>query len=489
MLRRSARERTAALVREENVMDRWLGAALDYVPNWLAHQMRVFELPGCAIVVAHRGRIVLEEAFGHADLTRGIALTPRHRHRVASHSKSFTAAGILKLREKGKLTLDDRVGRYVRDLHPAVAATTVSQLLSHSAGLVRDGADAGQWLHRRPFLDARELKAELAEPPTIDANTRFKYSNHGYGLLGLLIEALTGEGYGAWMKREIIDAAGLSETLPDAPVPRRTPFARGHTGKLPLGVRLVMPGDTPTNALASATGFVSTAADLARFFAQLSPGARGSVLSVASRRDMIRRQWRNPHSPVEGYYGLGTIAGTLGDWGWFGHSGRFPGYTSRTATLPAQGITISIITNATDGWADFWVDGVMHILRRFAQDGAPPRRLAAWAGRWWSHWGPLDAVPIGEKVIIANPGLLNPLADTIEIEAIGRERGRIVEANGFANYGEPARLVRGKSRRARALQLGGVRLLPEAALAREVSQRFGRSTRDGARRRTLRRRG
>jgi CubicO group peptidase (beta-lactamase class C family) len=469
-------------------MDRWLGAALDYVPKWLAHQMRVFELPGGAIALAHRGRIVLEEAFGHADLARGIALTPRHRHRVASHSKSFTAAGILKLREKGKLTLDDRVGRYVRDLHPAVAATTVSQLLSHSAGLVRDGVDAGQWQHRRPFLDARALRAGLAEPPTIDANTRFKYSNHGYGLLGLVIEALTGESYGAWVKREIIDAAGLTETLPDVPLSRRTPFARGHTGKFPLGVRLVIPGETPTNALASATGFVSTAGDLARFFAQLSPDARGSVLSVASRRDMVRRQWRTTVGSLEWYYGLGLIAGTLGTWSWFGHSGRFPGYISRTATLPAQGITISVITNATDGTADFWVDGAMHILRRFAEDGAPPRRLEAWAGRWWSHWGPIDAVPIGKKVIMANPGLLNPFLDAIEIEVTGRERGRIVEASGFANYGEGARLVRGKSRRARALQLGGVRLLPEAALAREVSQRFGGSAGTKRKRRLTHRR-
>ncbi len=467
-------------------MDRWLGAALDYVPKWIAHQMRIFELPGCAMAVAHRGRIVLEEAFGHADLVRGIALTPRHRHRVASHSKSFTAAGIMKLREKGKLTLDDRVGGYVRDLHPAVAATTLSQLLSHSAGLVRDGADAGQWQHRRPFLDARELKAELAEPPAIDPNTRFKYSNHGYGLLGLVIEALSGEPYGAWVKREIVDAAGLTETLPDAPLPRRVPFARGHTGKLPLGERRVIPGETPTNALTAATGFVSTAGDLARFFAQLSPGARGSVLSLASRRDMIRRQWRTPVGNLDWYYGLGIATGTLGGWDWFGHSGRFPGYVSRTAVLPGREVAVSVITNETDGMADFWVEGVLQILRRFGKDGAPPRRLAPWSGRWWSHWGPLDAVPIGDKVIMANPALLNPFMDAIEIAVDGRQRGRIVEANAFANYGEAASLIRGKSRRAHGLQLGGVRLLPEAVLAREVSQRFGGPT--GRKRRALRRR-
>jgi D-alanyl-D-alanine carboxypeptidase len=467
-------------------MDRWLGAALDYARTWIGHQMRISELPGCAMAVAHRGRIVLEAAFGDADLVRGIALTPRHRHRVASHSKSFTAAGIMKLRERGKLTLDDRIGRYVRDLHPAVAATTVSQLLSHGAGLVRDGADAGQWQHRRPFLDVSELKSELAEPPTIDPNTRFKYSNHGYGLLGLAIEALTDEGYGTWIKREIVDAAGLTETLPDAPVPRRVPFARGHTGKLPLGERRVIPGESSTNALASATGFVSTAGDLARFFAQLAPSARASVLSVASRRDMIRRQWRTPVGSLEWYYGLGIATGTLGDWDWLGHGGRFPGYVSRTAVALGQEVAVSVITNTTDGMADFWVEGVMHILRRFAKDGAPSRRLAPWSGRWWSHWGPLDAIPIGDRVVMANPALLNPFMDTIEITVGRHQRGRIVEANGFANYGEPAWLVRGTTGRARALQLGGARLLPEAALAREVAKRFGPGPRTGARRPPLR---
>ena len=72
----------------------WLSAAVDYLPRWLEHQMRVTEQPGCAIAVAHKGKLVFEAAFGHADLSRGIALTPRHRFRVASHSKTFTAAAL-----------------------------------------------------------------------------------------------------------------------------------------------------------------------------------------------------------------------------------------------------------------------------------------------------------------------------------------------------------------------------------------------------------
>jgi len=136
-------------------MDEWLLPACDYVRSWLEFQMRFSRLPGCIAVVMHRDQIALERAYGFADLAAGEPLTPRHRFRVASHSKSFTAAGIMKLREAGKLRLDDAIGEYVRGLHPQIAAATFSQILSHSAGIVRDGADAGFFEDRRPFLTAK----------------------------------------------------------------------------------------------------------------------------------------------------------------------------------------------------------------------------------------------------------------------------------------------------------------------------------------------
>src|ERR1700754_4278568 len=131
-------------------MDRWLAAALDYIPRWIEFQMRAHQQPGCIIAVSHRGRLVFERAFGVANLASGEELTPRHRFRVASHTKSFTAGGVLKLREKGKLKLDDTAGQYVGGLHPAAARATIAQLLSHTAGLARDGDDSGQFVDRRP---------------------------------------------------------------------------------------------------------------------------------------------------------------------------------------------------------------------------------------------------------------------------------------------------------------------------------------------------
>jgi CubicO group peptidase (beta-lactamase class C family) len=455
-------------------MSRWLNAALDYIPRWIEFQMRLTERPGCAVAIAHRGRVVLDEAFGFADRVKGVPLTARHRFRVASHSKSFTAAGIMRLREQDRLRLDDPVGQYVPGLHPAVAQVTIAQLLSHSAGIIRDGADTGQWVERRPFADADKIRADLAGGLAIEPNTRFKYSNHGYGLVGFVIEAITGEPYGAFIKREIVDALGLEETAPDVGFPNTAPLARGHGAKLPLGRRVVIPGDNSTNALAAATGFVSTAADLARFFSQLSPTARGSVLSAASRREMIRRQWRDAHSILERHYGLGIISGTLGDWEWFGHAGGFPGFITRTTVLPHQELTISVLTNAIDGLAHEWTDGTIHILRRFAREGAPSRTVRGWAGRWWSLWRVVDLVPVGDKVLAANPAFLNPFVDASEIVVTGRDRGHIALAGGFASHGEEVR--RGRNRRGKVSDVlfAGMKLSSEAKIAREIEARYER---------------
>ena len=459
-------------------MDRWVSPALDYALSWLEFQMRLSQLPGCIIAVAERDRVVLEHAFGHADLARGEKLTPRHRFRIASHSKSFTAAGILKLREGNKLRLDDPAGRFVRGLHPQVAEATLAQVASHSAGLIRDGGDAGFYDESRRWPDKEELLAELRKPPVLEPNTRFKYSNLGFALLGQVIEAVSGTPYPDWISREVIGPAGLHETLPDGPPPRGMPFARGHTPKLLLGERLVIPGDYTEGAVAPAGGFVSTAADVARFYAQLSPSAKRSLLSPASRREMTRRHWRNPHSAMETYYGLGTISGSASGWDWFGHGGGLQGYISSTRMYPAQELTLTVLTNSTDGWAGYWLDGVTHILRAFAHRGAPARRLRDWGGRWWSSWGALDLVPMGNQVLTANPYMGNPFVDASELQETGRDQGRIAQANGYGSHGEGVRLVRTKSGGASELWFGAARLRTEAQAAAALRRKYA-----GARRR------
>ncbi|MHB8529341.1 MAG: serine hydrolase domain-containing protein [Caulobacteraceae bacterium] len=434
--------------------------------------MRLSEQPGCVIAVVHGGEIVLDAAFGQADVGAGEALTPRFRFRVASHSKSFTAAAIMKLREQRRVKLDDAAGQYVECLHPDIAAATIGQLLSHTAGVFRDGLEAAYWDGRAPFSDEPRLREDLTLPPAIEANTRLKYSNHGFALAGLVIEAVVGEPWAAWMKREIIEPARLGETTPDVPLPEGATLARGHSGKAPLGRRLVFAGEAPTHALAPATGFVSTAADLATFFAQLSPNAPASVLSLASRREMIRPQWTDPHSQIERGYGLGIITGALDGWEWFGHSGGFQGYITRTAVVPAHDLAISVLTNAADGMAHEWLDGALHILQRFEAEGAPSPATADWAGRWWNAWGAIDLVAMGEKVLIASPHLLKPFLKAPELALTGPDEARIDRAGAFHSHGEPARRLRGEDGAVAEIRIAAGRSLPEAVFARELLARY-----------------
>ncbi len=461
----------------------WLKPALAYAQDWVGYQMRASEAPGCVLAVAWRGQILLETAFGHANLYTGEALSPRHRFRVASHSKSFTAAAIMKLREQRRLKLDDAVGDYVRDLHPTIGPATLGQLLSHTAGIFRDGLDAAYWEDRAPFSDRRQLMADLRQPAAIEANTRLKYSNHGFALLGQVIEAVTGETYGAWVTREVIEAAGLGETSFDVPLAAGAKLARGHSGKTLLGRRLVFPGDASTHALAPATGFVSTAADLLRFFGQLAPAARSRWLSPASRREMIRPQWPDPFGLIEQSYGLGIGSGRLEGWDWFGHGGGFLGYLTRTAVIPSQELAISALTNAADGNSNGFVDGLIGILQRFHAEGPPDRSVAGWTGRWWSVWGATDLLPVGRKVLLASPALMNPVLKAAELTVTGPDEAIMSQASAFHSPGEPVRLRRNAKGEITELRMAAARMVPEAVLSRELLRRYDPRTASKSRRR------
>jgi D-alanyl-D-alanine carboxypeptidase len=116
----------------------------------------------------------------------------------------------------------------------------------------------------------------------------------------------------------------------------------------------------------------------------------------------------------------------------------------------------------------------MAILKRFHDGGAPKAALADWTGRWWSVWGVSDLLPVGDKVLIAAPGLANPVLKVTEVTVSAADEGRISQAGGFGNFGEPVRLIRGDDGRVASLQLAGTRLVREADLAAELVGRYER---------------
>jgi CubicO group peptidase (beta-lactamase class C family) len=301
-----------------------------------------------------------------------------------------------------------------------------------------------------------------------------KYSNHGFGLLGLVIEAVTGERYGDWISRKILSPLKLTETRPDGPFVDGVPVARGHSAELPLGRRVIIPGDNPTNALAPATGFVSTAADLVRFFTSLDPDSKHSVISPASRRAMLHRQWHDPHAAVESYYGLGLCLGSAGGWEWAGHGGGFQSAKTFTAMFPGRELCFSVLTNASDGMAETCRGGLIQILRTFATNSGAKARTRSWKGRWWSLGDVIDLVPFDDRVLIAAPDQLNPFGAVDEICVKTRDRGVISLSGGYGIHGETARLVRSRDGKVREVWLGGDRWVSERRMAANMSRKYDR---------------
>jgi D-alanyl-D-alanine carboxypeptidase len=115
---------------------------------------------------------------------------------------------------------------------------------------------------------------------------------------------------------------------------------------------------------------------------------------------------------------------------------------------------------------------VTHILQTFAQHGAPAKQVKDWTGRWWSLWGAIDLVPMGEKVLVASPAMWTAFLNASELEITGPSKGRIAVAGGYGSHGDPVRCVRRKSGRVTEFWLSASKLLPEDKLAAEMRARY-----------------
>lgn len=456
---------------------RWLSAALAYLPKWLSFQMERYRQTGCSLAIVQGSKVIERLAFGVADLSTGEALTTGHRFRIASHSKTFTATAVMLLREQGKVGLDDSIGRYVTGLHKDLAKARVSELLSHSAGVIRDGVDSGQFADRRPYLSRPELIEALSRKQPLLPGLQLKYSNHGYGLLGMMIEAITGQSYSGWISKNVIGAAGLQETVCDWPfLPKSAAVARGHSAEFPFVQRLIVAGDNVCDAIAPAAGFVATASDVARFFAQLAPDNKASVLSAASRREMLQRRWRDNCNAQESHYGFGLMMNAPGPKEFWGHTGGFQGFVSRTAHFPSLDMTLSVLCNAQDGMSYDWVDGIASILWAFRQYGAPGKRHADWDGRWWSMWGATDLVAMGDALRQVSPAMTRPFDDSnSELVLIGKDHGTIRRASAYNSPAQDVRRVRDSKGKVIELWWGGGRLTSRQDMLAEVNTRYTKS--------------
>jgi CubicO group peptidase (beta-lactamase class C family) len=409
---------------------------LDYYRGWLDYRRWFLRVPGLQACVIEDGVPRLSMASGLANEPAGTVLTERHLFRIASHSKTFTAVLVLRLVAQGRLRLDDPIVAHVPGLAgSSLAAVTLRELLSHGSGTVRDSSDGDFWQLLRPYPGRGELLRIAADPSAavLPRHERFKYSNIGYGVLGLAVEQATGGTFAEAIRNEILDPLGLSDTGPEFVPERSEDFAAGHSSLSYARERTVI-DHIDTAALASATGFVSTAAELAGFYSALLPGD-DRLLDDDAQRQLRHREW--DVKKAESGYGLGVSLNLVGEHELFGHGGGFPGHITRTLACPQRRVVVSVLTNAIDGPAEplavaFFqlMDLAASATHRPAPDGA------RFAGRFATLWGVQDVALLDGRLFLLNPLVANPADDPVALEVLDGSRLKMVSGPGGASLGE-----------------------------------------------------
>jgi D-alanyl-D-alanine carboxypeptidase len=463
-----------------------LREALAYVDAWLDYRLWQLRTPGAQVAVWFGGALQFSKAYGVANIDTGEPLTTAHLFRIASHSKTFTATAVMQLVEAGKLRLDDTAGAWLPALAEAgspLAAATVRHLLAHSAGVRRDGVDATYWALNRPFPDeAALLDLALREGTVRQPDATFKYTNIGYGLLGLIIAKAAGGTYAEYVQAAIIGKLGLRNTGPELDEARRSEYAGGHSGLGSWTERQVIP-HVDTRALAAATGFYSTAEELVRFAsAHFFGDAR--LLGDQSKSEMQRPVWTglSPNTPQDGY-GYGTTVRHYDGHRMVGHSGGYPGHITRTMWDPHEGLAIAVLTNAIDGPAEELAAGILKLLDRARAvepkvplssglassvalpHPAPPGQeiaLGGFTGRFAGLWGVTDVFILGGRLFASSPVAPSPLVEPVELAVVDEDTLRIMGGSPYGSVGELFRYERDASGTVVSLFMGGMQAWPIA---------------------------
>ncbi len=323
------------------------------------------KIPGMVWGVVIDGRLAHVESAGVRDRSSNAPVTAATEFRIASMTKSFTVLAILKLRDEGKLSLEDPVSKWLPEFaHMPLptrdsAPLTLRQLLSHNAGFPEDNpwgdqqlaasdADLTQWLqHGIPF----------STPP----GTRYEYSNYAFGLLGRVVTKASGMPYEKYVDTQILAKLHMDASTFE--------FSQVPAGDRAVGYRLKPDGTyaeeppLPQGAFGSAGGLITTATDLGKYVAfHLSAWPpRDDPETGPVRRSSVREMdhmWTPSNLTVERSGGVLQAAETGYGYGLrittdcrfehiVGHGGGLPGFGSYMAWLPDYGVGMFAMADLT----------------------------------------------------------------------------------------------------------------------------------------------
>jgi D-alanyl-D-alanine carboxypeptidase len=418
------------------------------VSAWIEGQIAYRGLPGVALGVVSDQTLVWSKGFGFADIKAKLPMTAMTKFRMASNSKLFTAIAIMQLREEGKLGLDDPVVRYLPWFKAKPAGDddgpiTIEQLLSHSSGLQREAGD--HWSSYN-FPTTEELKRLYSERQAAFApSVRWKYSNLGFAVAGLVVEQVSGQRWADYVEQSIFKPLGMRNSSVDK---NASGLAVPYGRRMPDGTREVLPF-VDARGMAAATGVTSNVEDMAKFIsAQFRRGPRGGaqIVSSGSWREMLRV--RSVEENWTGGTGLGFDVKRVKDKTYIGHGGGYPGNTTQTLIQLDDKVGVIVLTNTGDSYpADIAQQLMATVGQAVAKAAAAKPEAVAWdpawerfAGLYRGRGGDQQVVLLNKKLVIMIPNAPN-VDNSVTLEPLGDGRFRFIAPTGGGPVGEVVRFV------------------------------------------------
>jgi CubicO group peptidase (beta-lactamase class C family) len=289
-----------------------------------------------SVLIARDGKPVLERSYGFADAEWQTRNTADTRFRIGSITKQFTAAAILMLKERGQLSLQDPIGKYLRDAPASWGHITIYNLLTHTSGLPNINAFEDYGSIRMIAAAPDQLIARFRDKPLeYELGTQYSYGNSDYIVLGRLIEVVSGKSYAAFLQQQIFDPLQMTSTGVDdehAVVPLR---AEGYA-VTPNGIRHA---DAVSMTVPfSAGNLYSTVGDLFKWESALFAGR---VVSSTSLKLMT--------TPFRKGYGLGLFIDNKDGHRVISHSGDIDGFGGMLAYYPDDKLTVIVLSNLFGG--------------------------------------------------------------------------------------------------------------------------------------------
>lgn len=311
-----------------------------HIDRFIRAEMERQKIPGVSLAVIKGGKPLIVKGYGFANLEHKVAVTPETYFQSASVGKQFTAMAVMLLVEDGKVSLDEKVGKYL-DVPETWKDISVRHLLTHTSGLPRSVNFDG----RRDYTDPETWVLIKQFAPTNPPGEIWRYSNLGYLTLGFLITKVSAKSYYAFMQERVFNPSKMTtaRTISEEDIiPNRAAGYRLVNGQVKNQEWV-----SPSMNSGPDGSFYFTIRDMVKWDDALS---KGKLLSKSSYDQM----W-TPARLADGkeqLYGFGWALSRLNGKRVIAHGGSWQGFKVIIARYPDNGLSVIVLTNSADANPD-----------------------------------------------------------------------------------------------------------------------------------------